>query len=114
MSEQIADEPPQWIKDYAESGAPLLALHDPYRPAAAIWRAKHRAACVAQVGCGCACHRWPGVKHFVACCEAPPFTEPEPTTAWWYDPAREWVTSSQGWGLVRWSWPAVSMGWWVP
>ncbi len=23
-------------------------------------------------GCGCSCHRWPGVKHIVACCDEPP------------------------------------------
>lgn len=24
-------------------------------------------------GCGCSCHRVPGVKHMVACCSEPPF-----------------------------------------
>lgn len=28
---------------------------------------------VATLGCGCSCHRWPGVKHMVACCDAPPY-----------------------------------------
>lgn len=27
------------------------------------------------VECGCACHRHPGVKHIMACCTAPPYTD---------------------------------------
>lgn len=25
--------------------------------------------------CGCMCHRWPYVRHMVACCDAPPVSE---------------------------------------
>lgn len=36
-------------------------------------------ACAPTIGCGCSCHRWPHVKHFVACCDAPPYKEPPVT-----------------------------------